>query len=258
MASVLPAIWIAPARAPSVRSSLRASTEPLAPSQASAPRSWASTPLAPGTSPFQARFMSASLTEPLASSGVSVVLPASVPLSTGWRKSALAESSTGAATPSAMRPVASVASTSSPSSLAVSSLMRARTSESVMRSMSKASGRDVVSEGGVVGAASFVAALPAPARSSVLRLPCASRSSCTRTPLASTRPTTTRPESSGSTSTASAALSIAANCSLRPASERLSWLSFTATRGNTESSIGPLMASVRLRFVFIHSTATPL
>lgn len=100
--------------------------------------------------------------------------------------------------------------------------------------------------------------MPASARSSVLRLPWASRVSVARTPLASTRPTTTRPLSSGITSTASAALSMAAKVSLRPASLRLSLLSLTATRGNTDSSIGPSMTSVRLRLAFIQSTATPL
>ncbi len=92
----------------------------------------------------------------------------------------------------------------------------------------------------------------------MLRTPLASRVYTARTPRALMRSTTTCLRSSGSTATASAASSMARNSSARPCSDSRTFDTSIASRGNSDSSIGPSIASVRWRSLFIQSIASPL
>jgi hypothetical protein len=73
-----------------------------------------------------------------------------------------------------------------------------------------------------------------------------------------TRSTTNCLRSSGNVCTASAASSIARNSSARACSDSRTFDTLTASRGSTDNSIGPSIASVRWRSVFIQSIASPL
>ena len=208
--------------------------------------------VAPAASPLKDRFRPCTRAEPVSRSSVSRVSPRSSPRTAGDFRSSRTTQSTGVSVWLCTRPVLSEANCTSPSMPAVWSRMRSARFSSAMPSMFRRGGLRLP------GLAAGSASTGGLSRSSMLLTPLASRRYAARTPRAAMRPMTSSRPSSGSTSTASSARSMAANSSPRPASLRLTSARVSCRRGNTDRPIGPLMASVRLWWVFIHSTATPL